>query len=244
MWPPTAEKYDIQRLKSQIADVDFTVFSLGSKSQRSMKNELWYRQQPKDKASHCLITIAVPGMHDLPGFSANRISFVDGLPLIPISIALFHLLVQWEKTQIGSRERQCTFDIITILTSSYMDALIIQRPWREPGLFNAEMQRSLTDVVLRYCHTFPETATSFHRLGLPMNLHCEPAARAIISALKKIGVVGAIRGTLACRLYSDSARNPRVCDNISNLCSCLLTPLINNRTLTFSFGRLTHDVWT
>lgn len=219
MWPPTAEKYDIQRLKSQIADADFTIFSLGPKAQRSTKCDLWYRQHPKDKALHCQINIVVPGIQDLPAISADRISIVDGLPLIPVSIALFHLLVQWDKTPSGKREHHYESGIRNLLASSHMDGLHIQRPWRELGLFTLETQETLTRTVQHFCDTFPDVAASFHHLGLPVNHNCESAARVVISAMKELGVVAAIRGSLACRLYSDSARNPRVRDDISDRCA-------------------------
>ncbi|KZP30740.1 hypothetical protein FIBSPDRAFT_1037998 [Athelia psychrophila] len=210
VWPPTAEKYDLQLLRSQIADADFTVFSLGSKSQRSKESGLWYRGRPNDKASHCQIIIIVPGMQDLPGISVDRISLVDGLPLIPIPIVLFQLLVQWErKTQNGTKEYQYTSDIRAILASSHMENINIQRPWREPGLFGAETQQILGDSIQRYCGIFPKATGAFGRLGLPVNLSCESAARAVIQVLKEMGMVAAIYGSLACRLYSDSARNPK-----------------------------------
>ncbi|KZP03356.1 hypothetical protein FIBSPDRAFT_879533 [Athelia psychrophila] len=50
---------------------------------------------------------------------------------------------------------------------------------------------------------------AFDRLGLPVNFSCESAARAVIQVLKEMGMVAAIYGSLACRLYSDSARNPK-----------------------------------
>ena len=213
VWPPTPEKYDLRQLKAQIADRDFTVFSLASKSQRSKVDQLWYCESPKDKSSHCLITIAVPGMLNLPGFSANRIVFEDGLPVVPAPILLFQLLAQWElQKETSAHERQYTSGIRDILASPQLESLGIQRPWRELGLFSAETQRELTAMVQRYCLQYPRAISPFSRLGLPVNFSCESAAKHIIQVLKELGMVAAVHGSLAGRLYSDSARNPKVRD--------------------------------
>ncbi|KAF7984500.1 hypothetical protein HWV62_13645 [Athelia sp. TMB] len=211
VWPPTPEKYDLRRLKAQIADTDFTVFSLASKSQRAQVDQLWYCESPKDKTSHCPITLAVPGMLGLPGFSARRIAREDGLPLVPAPILLFQLLAQWEAQREagGARERQCTFAIRDVLASPQLEALGVQRPWRELGLFSAETQRELSALVQRYSLQYPRAIAPLSRVGLPVHFSCEAAAKHIIQVLKGLGMVAAVHGSVATRLYSDSARNPK-----------------------------------
>ncbi|KZP30748.1 hypothetical protein FIBSPDRAFT_926211 [Athelia psychrophila] len=194
VWSPTAEKYDLQLLRSQIADTDFTIFSLRAKNPRSKESDLWYHGRWKDKDLHCQIIITVPGIQNFPGISINRVSLVDGLPLIPIPIALFLLLVQWErKTPSGTKKLQYISDIGAMLASSHMEELNIRRPWREPGLFSVETQQILTDNIQGYCCIVPKAMGAFGRLGLPVNFSCESAARAVIQP----------------GLYSDSARNPK-----------------------------------
>lgn len=235
VWPPTAKKYNLQLLRSQIAATDYTAFSLSSKSQRSKETDLWYCRRRKEKASYCQIIIVVPDIQNFPGISLNRVSLVDDLPLIPIPTALFQMLVQWQhKTQSATRQHQCVSDIRAILASPHMENLNIQRPWRELGLFSEETQHILADSIQLYCRVFPKATGAFVRLGLPVNFSCESAARAVIQVLKEMGMVAAIYGSLACRLYCDSARNPKV--STSGLRSRLPTKLSNIRISTFWFG--------
>lgn len=213
VWPPTPEKYDLNRLRLQIADKDFTLFSLAAQRQRVQETELslWYRECPKDQTTHCQIFIVVPGMLGLPGFSANRISFIDDLPLVPLPVVLLQLLTNWEHdVENDELELQHARGIRYMLASPHILPLRVERPWREMGLFSNELQQETSARVQRYCLKYPDSTIFWGQIGLPLNFDCELAARVLIRILSGLGMTAAVYGSLATRLYSDTARNPKV----------------------------------
>ncbi|KAJ7222872.1 hypothetical protein B0H12DRAFT_1328979 [Mycena haematopus] len=132
---------------------------------------LWFHQPPHRRETK--VDILVPGPMSLPNIPLFRIRWISGLPLAPFCFILLHKLKGWadhrDAPEGFKRARQNTdaADVRRLLDiATEMRVLQAEPSWyRDPELFDAELQADSVVRVRHYCIEFPGRAERWRSLG-------------------------------------------------------------------------------
>lgn len=134
---------------------------------------LWYRESPQDKTTHCRVDIILPSIIGLPNISSDCPTLMDGLAVVPFSVALLQALQAWnfgiESGKIdGDRHFRQVRDVEAMLKSSHIPSLRVERPWKDVALFDEAYQKATRSRLQRFCAQYPNYVEEWRLLGFPL----------------------------------------------------------------------------
>ena len=113
-------------------------------------------------------------MH-LPHLPPTRVTFLEGIPVVPFALLLLHKLQGWddhckaEESHKKAKSPQDAADVKKLMALEvHMRALLRAGVWEDEALFSEEFVELTRERVKSYVRVFPDRAEQWRALGFAL----------------------------------------------------------------------------
>ena len=168
---PSKPPLTAQQLKDLILDTDPRHFYLKMPRDPAADYRiLWYRTSYL--GPECKVDILIPGTMHLPHLKPERVHFIDGIPVVPFSLLLYHKLQGWddhcqaEEKHKQQKQHQDAADVRRLLAlKQFINPLLKVKSLEDPELFSEEFQELTRERVKKFCQAFKDRTDNWFKLG-------------------------------------------------------------------------------